>query len=277
MTCSAPSRTTTGWLQVPRSEFLPAGEDADPFHERIVHRPRRSLNLRGTPLEPKVAQRPAAADRVAPGNHSLVEPRQRCAPDIGAVEVLHFPMRSYAQFERKVLRNGIGHETNPQRRHPNGIDQLALLDAHREGRLREHWDERIRMLSSARDRELVCDERLRQAFATPTGRTPDSPAIADGFRRAYASHAQRDAEEQRRGAAAATRAAADARNLSQREAAVAHLTAALERSQARERALESSLETIRGSATMRYTAWARRVYYRLRDTSRSAAEGEAVS
>src|SRR5436305_9703888 len=61
-----------GYVRVPRSEFLPSEVDGRAFHERMLVRPVRSLNLRGTDLEPKVAQRPEAADRVAPGNHSLL-------------------------------------------------------------------------------------------------------------------------------------------------------------------------------------------------------------
>ncbi len=273
-----------GWLRVPRSEFLPVGSGDGPFHERIVHRPRRSLNLRGTALEPKVAQRPEAADRVAPGNHDLIAPRLRRAPDIGSVEVLHFPMRSYAQFMRKVLRNGIGHEANADREHPNGIDQLALLDALRAGRLPERWEQHVLDPGAGEHDELIRDERLRHAFAAATAPDRDSPAIADGFRRAYASHTERDAAETERDAAETARAAAeteraagDARARAEYEAALAELTVAIERGRDREQALERSLEAIRGSATMRYTARARRLYHRLRDVPGGATDGDAVN
>jgi glycosyltransferase involved in cell wall biosynthesis len=84
-----------GYLRVERNNFLPVPDDGRAFHHRMVIRERRSVNLRGTVLEPKVALRPGAAAGVCHGNHDLDSPVMVPAPDIGAVAVGHFPMRTF--------------------------------------------------------------------------------------------------------------------------------------------------------------------------------------
>jgi hypothetical protein len=242
-----------GYVQVPRSEFLPSEVDGRAFHERMLVRRVPSLNLRGTELEPKVAQRPEAADRVAPGNHSLLSPRLPCAPDIGVLEVLHYPIRSFPQLERKVLRNGVGHEVNPARVDPDGCDQLELLAMHRAGALGEFYAKR---LSRAPDKgQLVEDERLTRALRAPP-RERESPLVQHALRRAWAAHLARDAtEHELRSVAAQLQPALDALDQTR---------VVLEQMRLREAELARELELIRSSATMRLSAPARRVYHRLR-------------
>ncbi len=248
-----------GYLVVQRHDFLPAlGEE--PFHQRMTVRYRRSLNLRGTTLEPKVAQRPAAADAVAHGNHSLVSPTMEPAPPIEAVEVLHFPMRTFAQFEAKVLKTGIGHELNPDREDQVGCDQLELLAKQRRGELRSHYeriaDERTiqRGLESG---ELVLDRRLAEFLAQSPASVPESAPVQIALRRAWnylgevddARHARWEATEHEREATAG---------------ALQDAIRQIERQQRHAENLEQTLETIRGSRLMRLTAPARRLYYRRR-------------
>ena len=163
--------------------------DDQPFHQRMVVRHRRSVNPRGIRLEPKVAQRPSAANAVAPGNHDLEAPVMDAAPDIGAVEVLHFQLRTFEQFERKVIRNGVGHECHHDRALAIGCDQLELLAMHRRGELRAYCD------AKALDNELieqglalgelVIDGRLQAFLSTPPIRAEESPAARELLRRMW--------------------------------------------------------------------------------------------
>jgi hypothetical protein len=62
------------------------------------------------------------------------------APDIAAIESHHFPIRTFAQLERKVLRTGIGYELLKDRGPGTGCDQLKLLEMHRQRTLRDHYE-----------------------------------------------------------------------------------------------------------------------------------------
>ncbi len=225
-----------GHLVVQRNNFLPTADDGRPFHQRIVVRERRSLNLRGTGLEPKVAQRPEAATVVLPGNHALASPSLEAAPDIGAVEVLHFPMRSFEQFERKVVKVGVGYECLPDRSPDTGIDQLQLLEVHRRGELDGYYEsahldpERIRRGLAVGD--LVEDRRLQQFLASADRPNGDSLAARRLMRRAWNTAS---ADSLREELAETRRELKDA---------------------------TATLATIRSSRLMRYTAGVRRVYYR---------------
>jgi hypothetical protein len=154
-----------GQVAVRRNNFLPCPiHDHGAFYERLILRERCSQNLLGEPLEPKIAHRGRPDVRVAPGNHSVHGEDLAPAPSPDRFEVLHFPMRTEAQFEQKVLAIGTGYESLPFRGDGVGRDQLKLLELHRQGKLGEYYaahvlsaDEIAEGLDSGK---LVLDRRL---------------------------------------------------------------------------------------------------------------------
>jgi Glycosyl transferase family 2 len=239
-----------GYIRVQRTNFVPLADDGRPFSERMVVRERRSLNLRGDPLEPKVAQRPEAAEGVLPGNHDLENPVMELAPDIGALEIGHFPIRSFEQFERKVVNTGTGYERLPSREDGVGADQLELLRRQRAGELREHYGsqllqgERLERALAAGD--VVTDERVRAGL---TGRGAGPVESADLRRFLHEMWL-------RAGSLNDARLAAEEHAREQGARAV-QLNDELMR-------LAATLAEVRESRIMRSTAGARRLYYRLR-------------
>jgi Glycosyl transferase family 2 len=242
-----------GYVVANRTNFVPVVRDDGAFLERMVVRERRSLNLRGDDLEPKVAQRPAAAESVAPGNHSLEEPVMDPAPDIGAVEVLHFPNRSLEQFERKVLNTGIGYELLRDRAPGIGIDQLALLDMQRQGKLRDYYLAQCADPSETEHRvdarELLVDDRLQSFVAAAPTRLEESPAVQAALRRAWLVAGARE----------------DALAASNQK--ISELAAELTTAHETIGELVQTLDTIRSSRIMRMSEPARRIYYRMRPGS----------
>jgi hypothetical protein len=232
-----------GFIQVERNDFLPVAEDSRPFHERIVVRERRSRNLRGEELEGKVAQRPGAAASVMPGNHELEGAVMEQAPDIGAVQVGHFSMRSFAQFERKVIKTGVGYEELAGRGEGIGSDQLELLRMQREGELRAYYDGKLvdpdAGAEALASRGLVVDDRLRASLSGACGPARESPWVQRMLRSAWLEIGASD----------------DARGAAELRA---------ETIEKRVTELERTIEQIKTSRVMRYSASARRVYYRLR-------------
>jgi hypothetical protein len=153
-----------------RNNFLPVPvQDSGPFYDQLLVRERESMNLIGAPLEPKVAHRARPDVTVAPGNHSVTGSDLEPVPFSQVLEVLHFPMRTFAQFERKVLATGIGYESLSVRSPEVGRDQLKLLGLQREGKLREYFAEHLLSYEAAaaglRDGRLVLDRRLARFMA----------------------------------------------------------------------------------------------------------------
>jgi hypothetical protein len=154
-----------GQVIAPRHDFLPTRIGAPgPFPQQLTVRKRASTNLKGDPLEPKVAHRGHPDVVVAPGNHSISNVALAPVPDCAALEVFHFPMRTFRQFERKVLTTGLGYESLPFRSSEVGRDQLYLLELHRTGDLQEYFDRHIlseeALAEGLANGRLVIDERL---------------------------------------------------------------------------------------------------------------------
>lgn len=100
-----------GQVRAWRTNYLGYRDVQGPWSERLVLRDTLTLSERGTPLGPKVAHRAAAGVSVAQGNHAVSGlPSDRVVE--GVLDVLHVPMRSYQQFERKIRNGGQSYARN---------------------------------------------------------------------------------------------------------------------------------------------------------------------
>jgi Glycosyl transferase family 2 len=237
-----------GQLTVPRRNFIPRPGNG-PFWERMVVREASSQNLIGQELEPNAIHRARPDVVVDHGNHWVSGPGMQAAPRFLLIEVLHFPARTYEQFERKVEHQGSGYGTLPDRPPDVGRDQLTVFEVHRRGGLRDWFDEAMldkeRIEAGLASGELVVDSRLER-FMTGLSRGDapprESPAQRLAVRRlADAAFAAAEREEE-----------AQAR-LREREDELAETAGAL--------------EDIRASRLFRWTRGARGLYYRVRGKS----------
>jgi Glycosyl transferase family 2 len=167
-----------GQIVVERHDFLPGlSRPGAPFYQQLTVRKKVSKNLKGGPLEPKVAHRGHPTVVVAPGNHSISDAPLSPMPDSSLLEVFHFPIRTFPQFERKVLATGVGYESLPFRSPEVGRDQLHLLELQRGGELQAYFDQQLLSDEAVADGiasgRLVVDERLAGFMATHT-----SPMLA---------------------------------------------------------------------------------------------------
>jgi glycosyltransferase involved in cell wall biosynthesis len=142
-----------------RTNFVPQPEDGRPFWERMTVRERESLNPVGKPLPPKLAHRAHPEITVVQGNHRVQGPDLGERLDDGSIEILHFPMRSYAQFENKIVKGGQAYARNRELPERMGRTWRRLYEVWEQGGLRAHYDESV-VSDSARD-DLVEDTRLR--------------------------------------------------------------------------------------------------------------------
>lgn len=281
-----------GQIAVRLRHFLPLAADLDDeddsgeFYTRLLYRDSESLDLYGAPTMPKVAHRPRGEVRVAPGNHALLGDGLRMVPAGELIEILHFPMRSFEQWERKVLQTGLGYEQLGPDSPEVGRDQILLLEMQRSGQLPAHFSGRVldedSMERGLQDGSVVFDDRLARFMSglregTLPRMRPDSTHARALFQRTLQTLfalercewdlmqreqqlIQRDREfRQRDGELASAneeiQALGEARDAHQAQAA--SLSERLGMTQ-------QALDALRGSRLLRWTASARRAYYRAR-------------
>lgn len=84
-----------------------------PWPRRLRWRNLATLSERGTPLAPKVCHRAALDVGVAQGNHAVTGLGGQRLPD-EPIDVLHVPLRSWPQFERKIANGGSSYAANTE-------------------------------------------------------------------------------------------------------------------------------------------------------------------
>jgi hypothetical protein len=148
-----------GMVLAYRTNFVPRPEDGRPFWERMTLRQRESLNPLGKPMPPKVAHRAHPEVTVAQGNHKVegVDLGERL--DDGSIEILHFPMRTYAQFENKIVKGGRAYLRNRELPQSRGRTWRRLYETWEEGGLRAHYDQNL--AAEGAPEGLIEDTRLR--------------------------------------------------------------------------------------------------------------------
>jgi hypothetical protein len=150
-----------GLLSVARSNFLPGGDEEEPFFARMIVRDRSSVNALGQSLPPKVCHRGSADVIVAEGNHAAFSERLGPAMPTTKLEVLHYPARTYAQLERKVLHGARALDENRTLAADTGITWRWLRTELAEGRLQDYWAAQQRLGMRPDGDRYVRDERLK--------------------------------------------------------------------------------------------------------------------
>jgi hypothetical protein len=144
----------------------PALEGPEPFWDRLVWRDTQSRNPLGGPLGPKVAHRGDPAIEIEQGNHFVRLRGVRVVPVGAPIDILHFPCRSWPQFERKIRLGGAAYARNTTLPSFIGKTWRDLYQRLLAGSLREDYDtqnplgsEHAAQVASGR---LVRDERLKR-------------------------------------------------------------------------------------------------------------------
>jgi Glycosyl transferase family 2 len=128
-----------GALAAPLVDFVPRPDSAEPFYRRMTFAETEFRNRRGQPgrTKPKMAHRGVPEVEISSGNHKLLAGGLRLVPGWEPILVFHFPLRSYAQFERKVSLKA----TNPT--HDLDKQRADLVEALRRGELRQLYEARV--------------------------------------------------------------------------------------------------------------------------------------
>jgi hypothetical protein len=171
-----------GSLIMPVCHFVPRPEDGEEEHfaDRMTVRETASVKPGlGTQFS-KVAHRASPDVEVGRGNHEVTGVGLESLPAWRPILGLHFPVRSFAQFERKVVKDGLAVANNPDPKVSSGVWR-HLYELQQAGGLAEHYAQMVVDDAEARagvaEGRLVVDERLRRWFAARAEKagTPASP------------------------------------------------------------------------------------------------------
>ncbi len=142
-------------VEVQRHDFVltsyrPRGSVRD-----MVVRKTRSTDYQGRPLKPKVVHRGRPDIAVAQGNHDVNLPASARQP-WSRLEILHYPVRSYRQFQSKVTHGGNGY----------GASRDPRLAAH--GGHKRRWYDLLRrgLLGQEFQRHLFDAEEVSELLAS---------------------------------------------------------------------------------------------------------------
>jgi Glycosyl transferase family 2 len=129
-------------LAVPRFDMAPPLESQRPFFEAMTIRLPDRVSVHGTTLRRKVCHRGYPDVHVADGNHHAKRHDRRMTDRTDhPLEILHFPLRSPAQFERKILQGVRALQANTRVDHTIGAHwQRLYRDYFAKGRLGEYYE-----------------------------------------------------------------------------------------------------------------------------------------
>jgi hypothetical protein len=137
-----------------RTNFVARVEDGEPFWQRMDVRRVISHNALGERLPAKIAHRARTDIRVAQGNHCATIGGQ-IVPSVAApITVLHFPVRSRAQFVNKIVKGGAAYARNTDLDPGIGITWRYLYQLYQEDKLDQVYE-----------KELMTEEQIDHGLA----------------------------------------------------------------------------------------------------------------
>ncbi|MGI8596732.1 MAG: glycosyltransferase family 2 protein [Thermoleophilaceae bacterium] len=156
-----------GIIRAPKQNFFPRSGDAGFFADRMVarrtHSPKHRRTGVPTPL-PKTAHRARADISVGSGNHAVEHPELGLLGGWYPIQILHFPVRSYLQFERRTRQTTLAKREGGLKEKNYGADYAEL----ERGELRRRYEELApadaEVEAGVRAGSMVIDMRLKRFF-----------------------------------------------------------------------------------------------------------------
>lgn len=154
-------------VEVERLHFVPRDLPPDAFFaEEMTVRYADLRDPRGNRWIGKVCHRARPDIHVGYGNHTASAAGKPLPATTAALEILHFPIRSYGKFETTVISGGRANERNPDRPAQRWQE---LYERWKRGELRSYFDSLVpgadAIADGLRDGRFVIDERLKGVFA----------------------------------------------------------------------------------------------------------------
>lgn len=163
-----------GVLSVARHNFRPVSDESGPFVDRMVFRDVVSTNSRGEPLPPKACHRAGPDVMVAQGNHTVTG--GGASRDAQELTILHYPMRTYGQFARKIAQGGRAYQLSDGLPPELGATWRSLYDLYQNDGLRAFYETELltedRIQRDLVGGRIVRDDRLSTFISDMEGDRP---------------------------------------------------------------------------------------------------------
>lgn len=154
-----------------RTNFAARAGNGEPFWRRMDVRYATSLNALGEPLPGKVAHRGRNDVVVKQGNHQVFLSGEAVPCAAAPITILHFPVRSRAQYLNKIVKGGAAYARNTELDRPAGETWRYLYGLYLDGRFDEAFEAEVLTEDQVADGlargTLVHDERLVGALSMP--------------------------------------------------------------------------------------------------------------
>jgi 2-polyprenyl-3-methyl-5-hydroxy-6-metoxy-1,4-benzoquinol methylase len=155
-----------------RYNFVVRPEDSRPFHDRMRWRRTDSMAEDGRLMTVKVCHRADPTVEVAVGNHAVSGvPSQ--ALDDGRIEILHYPHRSFDQYDTKIGQGAAALMRNAELGPEIGYHWRRAHEVRARGELRHTWDTWVyddeRVASALASAVVVEDLRVIDLLARRDG------------------------------------------------------------------------------------------------------------
>lgn len=169
-------------LQVERFNFPPRhGQEGIFFADAMTLREKKSKNLLGMPLPDKVCHRGFGDVVVAQGNHDARREGANLSRANGAIDILHFPLRTFQHFANKIAKGGAAYARNQTLPRSMGNTWRHCHQLLLEGKLEALWNEILLTDEKAADGiaagRLLHDERLRRFLSEKNAAREVGPRI----------------------------------------------------------------------------------------------------
>ena len=153
-----------GTLLIKRTNYLPSRDEDDKFYRRMLVRETNPVTALGNPLPPKVCHRGFDDVEVKDGNHDIATSYANHCINFDEIEILHYPLRTYRQFEKKIELGGAALERNGELPQNTGSNWRYLYRELQSDRLRAYYNSQIlygcTSASGESNRRLIRDHRL---------------------------------------------------------------------------------------------------------------------
>jgi glycosyl transferase family 2 len=148
-------RTEAVAATVERTNFVTRVDNGEPFWRRMNLRRAVSVNALGDPLPGKSAHRAVPDVVIGQGNHYVFAGGRLVPRAAAPITILHFPVRSRAQYFNKILKGGAAYARNTELDHSAGKTWRHLYQLLLAG----NFDQ-------AFERELLTEEHVAHGLAT---------------------------------------------------------------------------------------------------------------
>ena len=129
-------------VEARRYDFIPRPEHEGSLFDRMVIKDLKPMNHIGLPLPPKVCHRALPNVIVGQGNHNLIMPADLKCFKSDALQILHFPIRTYPQFENKIILGGAAYERNTKLPKTVARGWRNLYEDYKQGLLPEYYNKK---------------------------------------------------------------------------------------------------------------------------------------